>query len=159
MFEHRDTYGQAQVCGKGHQRSSVDRPCQPSFCWIMHKIRYLRVFDYVSMSKCAAGPARESRVYPLETASDGKKQNAPSTPIQPLPGDSAPLRVIDTAANRGRNNSHSRGGGGQVRKDTSPIQKKSSKKALFVLFVRGKGFFFPFFLSFLAFEEPTKLMD
>jgi len=31
MLEHRDTYGQAQVCIKGHQGSSVDRPCQPSF--------------------------------------------------------------------------------------------------------------------------------
>ena len=29
MLEHRDTYGQAKVCSKGHQGSSVDRPCQP----------------------------------------------------------------------------------------------------------------------------------
>jgi len=34
MLEHRDTYGQAQVCSKGHLGSSVDCPCQPSFCWI-----------------------------------------------------------------------------------------------------------------------------
>jgi len=34
MLDHRDTYGQAQVCSKGHQGSSVDRPCQPSFHWI-----------------------------------------------------------------------------------------------------------------------------
>ena len=36
MLEHRDTYGQAQICSKGHQGSSVDRPmaCQPSFYWI-----------------------------------------------------------------------------------------------------------------------------
>ena len=34
VVEHRDTYGQAQVCSKGHQESSVDRPCQPSFHWI-----------------------------------------------------------------------------------------------------------------------------
>ena len=34
MFEHRDTYGQAQVCSKGHQGSTVDRSCQPSFHWI-----------------------------------------------------------------------------------------------------------------------------
>jgi len=27
-------YGQAQVCSKGHQGSSVDRPCQPCFQWI-----------------------------------------------------------------------------------------------------------------------------
>jgi len=34
VLEHRDTYRQAQVCSKGHQGSSVDRPCQPSFHWI-----------------------------------------------------------------------------------------------------------------------------
>ena len=34
VLKHRDTYGQAQVCSKGHQGSSVDRPCQPSFHWI-----------------------------------------------------------------------------------------------------------------------------
>ena len=34
MLEHGDTYGQAQVYSKGHQGSSVDRPCQPSFHWI-----------------------------------------------------------------------------------------------------------------------------
>jgi len=27
MLEHRDTYGQAQVCSKGHQGNSMDRPC------------------------------------------------------------------------------------------------------------------------------------
>jgi len=31
VLKHRDTYRQAQVCRKGHQGSSVDRPCQPSF--------------------------------------------------------------------------------------------------------------------------------
>ena len=34
VLEHRDTYGQAQVCSKGHKGSSIDRPCQPSFCWM-----------------------------------------------------------------------------------------------------------------------------
>jgi len=34
MLEHRDTYGQAQVCSKDHQGSSLDRPRQPSFHWI-----------------------------------------------------------------------------------------------------------------------------
>jgi len=34
MLEHRDTYGQAQVCSKGRQGSSVDRSCQPSVYWI-----------------------------------------------------------------------------------------------------------------------------
>jgi len=32
--QHRDTYGQAQVCSKVRQGSSIDRPCQPSFCLI-----------------------------------------------------------------------------------------------------------------------------
>jgi len=32
MLEHRDTYGQAKVGGKGCQGSSVDRLCQLSFC-------------------------------------------------------------------------------------------------------------------------------
>jgi len=40
MLEHRDTYGQAQVCSKCHQGSSVDRPCQSSFHWI--KFWYVR---------------------------------------------------------------------------------------------------------------------
>jgi len=30
----------------------------------MYGIRYLRVFDYVSVSECATGPVRESKVYP-----------------------------------------------------------------------------------------------
>jgi len=34
VLEHRDTYGQVQVCSKGRQGISVDRPCQPSFCQI-----------------------------------------------------------------------------------------------------------------------------
>jgi len=50
-----------------------------------------------------------------------KKTNSPFTPIRPLPGDSAPLGVINTAATRGGNESHSRGGWGPVRKDTSPV--------------------------------------
>jgi len=34
VLGHRDTCGQAQVCSKGHEGSSVDRPCQLSFWWI-----------------------------------------------------------------------------------------------------------------------------
>ena len=67
MLEHRDTYGQAQVCSKGHQGSSVDHPCLPLFIGSSsgkYGIRYLRVFDYVSVSQCATGTARESEVYP-----------------------------------------------------------------------------------------------
>jgi len=44
----------------------------------MYEIRYLRVFDYVSLSLCATGPARESEVYPKQPQME-KKQNAPIT--------------------------------------------------------------------------------
>ena len=57
-----------------------------------------------------------------------KQTNAPITPIRLLPGDSAPLGVINTAATRGGNGSHSRWGGRLVRKDTSPIKKKPPKE-------------------------------
>jgi len=63
-----------------------------------------------------------------QTASDGKKTNAPITPIRPLPGDSAPLGVINTAASRGGNESHSRGEGDPVHKDKSPLKKKNLKE-------------------------------
>jgi len=68
----------------------------------MYGIRYLRVFDYVSVSECATGPARESEVYPKRPQME-KKTNAPITPIRLLSGDSAPLGVINTAATRGGN--------------------------------------------------------
>jgi len=61
-----------------------------------------RVFDYVSVSWCATGPARESEVYPKRPQME-TKTNAPITRIRPLPGDSAPLGVINTAATRGGN--------------------------------------------------------
>jgi len=34
VLGHKDMYGQAHVCSKGNQRSSIHRPgpCQPSFC-------------------------------------------------------------------------------------------------------------------------------
>ena len=115
------------MCSKGHQWSSVDRPCQPSFFWIkfwhVRNPHYLRVFEYVSVSECATGPARESEVDPKRPQME-KKTNAPITPIRPLPGDSAPLGV-NTTATRGGNGSHSRGGGGVVGKDTSPLKEKN----------------------------------
>jgi len=58
----------------------------------MYGIRYLRVFDYVSVSWCATGPVRESEVYP-ERPQMEKITNAPITPIRLLPGDSSPLRL------------------------------------------------------------------
>jgi len=56
-----------------------------------------------------------------------KITNAPITPIRPLPGDSAPLGAIITAATRGGEESHSRGGGGTGPQGHIPFQKKKKK--------------------------------
>ena len=72
----------------------------------MYGIRYLRVFDYVSVSYYATGPVRESEVYP-ERPQMEKITNAPNNPIRLLPGDSAPLGVINTAATSGGEEIHS----------------------------------------------------
>ena len=53
VLEHRDTYGQAQVCSKGHQGTSVDRPCQPSFHWIKFwHVRNPLPSEYSTTSQC-----------------------------------------------------------------------------------------------------------
>jgi len=91
----------------------------------MYVMRYLRVFDYVSVSSCGTGPARESAEGRLQME---KRTNAPIPPIRPLPGDSAPLGVINTAATIGGNESHSRGGGGLVREEIFPITNKCKEK-------------------------------
>jgi len=57
-----------------------------------------------------------------------KKTNAPITPIRLLPGDSSPLVVIKTAATRGGEEIHSRGGRGPVRKDQFPLKKIKKRK-------------------------------
>jgi len=46
VLEHSDTYGQTQICSKGHQGSSVDRPCQLSFVLI----KFWQVRDHSSWS-------------------------------------------------------------------------------------------------------------
>jgi len=85
-----------------------------------------RVFDYVSDSQCATGPAREGEVYLEWPQMEKPTKNAPINSIRLLPGGSAPVGVINTAAARGGNGSHSRGvgGGGFVRKDTFPLKKQ-----------------------------------
>jgi len=93
----------------------------------MYGIRYLRKFDYVSVSQCATGPVRESEVYPERSQMEKKITNAPITPIRLLPGDSSPLVVINTVVTTGGEEIHSRGGGGLVRKDTSPVKKNKKK--------------------------------
>jgi len=90
----------------------------------MYGIRYLRVFDYVSVSECATGPVREREVYP-ERPQMEKKTNTPITPIRLLPGDSSPLVVIKTAGTRGGEEIHSRGGGGTRPQGLIPLKKKS----------------------------------
>ena len=77
----------------------------------MYGIRYLRVFDYVSVSECATGPVRESEVYPERPPQMEKITNAPITPIRLLSGDSSTLVVINTAATRGGEEICSRGVG------------------------------------------------
>jgi len=93
----------------------------------MYRIRYLRVFDYVSVSECTTGPVRESEVNP-ERPQMEKITKAPITPIRLLPGDSSPLVEINTAAARGGEEIHSRGGGGTAPQGPIPLKKKSKKK-------------------------------
>jgi len=45
----------------------------------MYRIRYLRVFDYVSVSWCVTGPVRKSEVY-HELPQMGKKPTLLSLP-------------------------------------------------------------------------------
>jgi len=88
----------------------------------MYGIRYLKVFDYVSVSYCATGPVREREVYP-ERHQMEKKTNAPITPIRLLPGDSSPLVVINMAATQsrgGEENPHYRRGGDRSARTNSP---------------------------------------
>ena len=127
MLEHRDTYGQAQVCSKGHRGSSVDRPCQPSFHWI--KFWHVRNPLPQSTRLCfsvlvryRAWTARESEVYPRRPKME-KKTNAPITPTRPLPGDSAPLGVMNTAATRCGNGSHLKEGGDRSARTHPPYKK------------------------------------
>jgi len=61
------------------------------------RVRYLRLFHFVSVSQYSTGPARESEVYPRRPPSQmGKKRTkSPITPIRrPLPGGSAPFSAI-----------------------------------------------------------------
>ena len=83
--------------------------------------------EYSNTSQCLSAllgrPGRAKFI--LNGLRQWEKKNAPVTPIRLLPGDSVPLGVIDLAAVRGGNESHSRGGGGPVHKSPS---KKESKK-------------------------------
>ena len=56
---------------------------------------------------------------------DGRKQTSPPiTPIRRLPGDSAPLGGMNTAATKGGEEVHSRGEGGTGPQGPIPIKKK-----------------------------------
>jgi len=52
IHEHRDTYGQAQVCIKGHQGSSVDRPRQPSIREQVLACTASATSEYSTTSQC-----------------------------------------------------------------------------------------------------------
>jgi len=93
----------------------------------MYRIRYLRVFNYVSVSECATGPVRESEVYPEQSQME-KKTNAPITPIQLLPGDSSPLVVINKTGTRGRKKSTLEEGGDWSARTHPPLKKKTRRR-------------------------------
>jgi len=138
VLEHGDTYGQTQVCSKSYQGSSVNCKCKPSFCWIkfchvrspLHTSIRLRLSVSVrywvgqEVRYWAAGPAREKFILNGFTWEKNQRTYHLYTPTAwPL----KPLGVINTAATRGGNAFHFRGGGGPVRKDTSPFNKKIQK--------------------------------
>ena len=59
-----------------------------------------------------------------------KRINAPMKPLRALPGDSAPLDIINTAATSGGNVFHSRGGWkGPFRTDTIPVKKQYGSRS------------------------------
>ena len=107
----------------------------------IYRVRYLRAVGYFSMSQRATGPARERKVCPRRSRMEGSvslgyplsvfnknstlRTSAPITPIRRLPGDSAPLGVINTAVTRGRMELHSRGGGEGQSARTNPPKKKN----------------------------------
>jgi len=51
----------------------------------MYRILYLRVFDYVSVSQCATGLARESEIYLRRPQMEGKKPAHLSLPYDHCP--------------------------------------------------------------------------
>ena len=93
----------------------------------MYGFRYHRLFDYVSVSWCAIGPARENGFFPTRPQV-GKSETAPlSLPYDsgPLPGDSAPLNSINTAATRGGEEIHFWGWGGlELPRGLGPVPLK-----------------------------------
>ena len=94
----------------------------------MYGVRYLRVFDYVSVSECATGPVRESEVCP-ERPQMIKITNAPITPIRLLSDDSSNLVVMNTVEILvSEKKSTLEEGGGLVRKDQFPLKNKINKK-------------------------------
>ena len=130
MLAYRDTYGQAQGCSGVHQGSSVDVSC---LLWASPGICYLRAIGYFSMSQCATGPASECSVGPVPRLPRMEK-NKPAHlllpyDVRPLPGDSAPLGSIATAATRGGDEIQSTGGG-RYRKleHRFPFNLEKSKK-------------------------------
>ena len=80
--------GAAQVVDVSHLLSSG-----------IYGIYYFRAIDFFSMSQCARGMTRDSRIGPRRHRSG---ENKPAILLLPwLLGDSAPLGAINTAATRG----------------------------------------------------------
>ena len=122
----------SQVCSKGHQGSSVDRPCQPAFkFWIKfwHVRNPLPQSIRIRLSvfvRYWTARARESGVYPKRPQMK-KKPTHLSLLYDHCLATQHPS-VSNTAANRGGNGNHSRGGEGPVRKDISPEKKKTRRR-------------------------------
>jgi len=63
-----DTYGQAKVCDRGHQGSSVNRSFQPSFCGQVLAYKESATSEYSTASQCLSvllGPGRENTFFAL----------------------------------------------------------------------------------------------
>jgi len=89
MLERSDTYGQVQICTKGHQGSSncpIDRPCQPSPSFCLIKFWHVRSplpqsirLNLNVIVRYWAGQG--DQVYPRRPQMKEKRTSAPITPI------------------------------------------------------------------------------
>ena len=95
--------------------------------YIFSRRMIIKAIIIISVSWCATRPARESEVCPRRPQME-KKTNATITPIRLLPGDSACLIEINTAAARGSEEIHSRGGGGTGPQGLISRKKQNPKK-------------------------------
>jgi len=150
------------VCSKGHQGSSVDRPCHLSFCGQFTACTESATSEYSITSQSLTallGLAKENEVYPRRPQME-KKTSAHIVPIRPLPGDLAPLGEIKIESKRGGEEIHSMGRGGLA--PGPPSENLPQRAALGIPRMQGLSWwvalanpptvtpFLSFFLSFLV---------